>query len=146
MRRRIYHAAVMVALLSIAGCARPELPVFRDILERQAGAWNRGDIDTFMTDYWKSENLTFSSGGETRRGWDATRDRYKKRYPTPAEMGQLTFDSLECEPLGSDAALVLGKWHLARSSGPIGGNFSLVFRRIGGLWMIVHDHTSTKEK
>jgi hypothetical protein len=27
----------------------------------------------------------------------------------------------------------------------VGGNFSLVFRRIGGTWVIIHDHTSLKK-
>jgi hypothetical protein len=27
----------------------------RLVLDMQTAAWNRGDIDTFMTGYWKSE-------------------------------------------------------------------------------------------
>ena len=46
------------------------------VLQQQAADWNRGDIDAFMRAYWKSENLTFCSGGTTNRGWTATRDRY----------------------------------------------------------------------
>ncbi|MBI3860903.1 MAG: carbohydrate-binding family 9-like protein, partial [Planctomycetia bacterium] len=38
------------------------------ILSQQAGAWNSGDIDGFMKHYWKSDELTFSSGGHTTRG------------------------------------------------------------------------------
>jgi hypothetical protein len=40
---------------------------------------------------------------------------------------------------------MLGRWHLDRDPAPVGGNFSLVFRRIGGAWVIVHDHTSLKK-
>jgi ketosteroid isomerase-like protein len=56
-------------------------------------------------------------------------------------MGKLTFSDLEVYPLGRDAAYVLGRWHLDRVAGPIGGNFTLVLRREDG-WRIVHDHTS----
>ena len=49
------------------------------ILREQAEAWNRGDIEQFMEAYWKSEQLTFSSGGRTTRGWQATLDNYRKR-------------------------------------------------------------------
>lgn len=138
--------AGLVFSVVLSGCARPDLATFDSILDRQAAAWNRGDIDSFMADYWNSDDLTFSSGGQTRRGWETTRDRYKSHYPTPAEMGQLRFDNLEFQPLAADAALVLGNWHLDRASGPIGGNFSLVFRRLHGTWVIVHDHSSTKDK
>jgi ketosteroid isomerase-like protein len=117
------------------------LDSLESILSEQAAAWNRGDIDGFMQHYWKSEDLTFSSGGHTTRGWQTTKDNYKLRYPTRERMGHLTFDGLEVFPLGDSAALVLGRWHLDRN-GPVGGNFSLVFRKIDGAWVIVHDHTS----
>ena len=111
------------------------------ILAQQTMDWNRGDIDAFMAAYWKSEKLTFCSGGETQRGWKTTRDRYKARYPDSKAMGTLKFTELESTPLGTDAALMIGRWQLQRES-PIGGNFSLVWRRIEGQWFIVHDHSS----
>jgi ketosteroid isomerase-like protein len=117
------------------------LDTLEDILTKQAAAWNRGDIDGFMEHYWKSDDLTFSSGGKTTRGWQTTKDNYKLRYPTRERMGKLTFDQLEVFPLGDTAALLLGHWHLDRTN-PVGGNFSLVFRKIDGAWVIVHDHTS----
>jgi ketosteroid isomerase-like protein len=117
------------------------LDTLEGILSEQAAAWNRGDIDGFMQHYWKSEDLTFSSGGHTTRGWQTTKDGYKLRYPTRERMGHLTFDGLEVFPLGDSTALLLGHWHLDRN-GPVGGNFSLVFRKIDGAWVIVHDHTS----
>ena len=116
------------------------------VLTAQSTAWNQGDIDAFMEHYWKSEQLTFSSGGETTRGWLATITRYKKRYTSQAKMGRLTFDHLEFTPLGEASALVLGQWHLKRTLGDLGGNFSLVMRRIEGKWLIIHDHTSSLAK
>jgi beta-aspartyl-peptidase (threonine type) len=59
-------------------------------------------------------------------------------------MGQLTFSQLDIALLGDAAALVLGRWRLERES-PIGGNFSLVLRKLDGKWVIVHDHTSRDE-
>lgn len=115
------------------------------VLTAQAEAWNQGNIDDFMSHYWKSDELTFSSGGKTTRGWTSTRDNYRQRYPTRQQMGQLTFSQLEITPLGDSAALVLGRWRLAREMSPVGGNFSLVFRQIDGQWLIVHDHTSRSE-
>lgn len=111
------------------------------LIEQQATDWNNGDIDAFMNVYWKSEQLTFSSGGEITRGFNATMARYKKRYPTSAEMGKLTFSELEFQPLDTSAMQVLGVWNLQRDL-PIGGRFTLVFRHFPDGWKIVHDHTS----
>jgi ketosteroid isomerase-like protein len=112
------------------------------VLAAQEQAWNRGDIDEFMKHYWNSDDLTFSSGGETTRGWTSTRDRYRQRYATREQMGQLKFSGLETNLLGDSAALVLGQWRLTLEKSSVGGNFSLVMRRIDGHWLIIHDHTS----
>ena len=111
------------------------------IVERQSASWNRGDIAEFMLPYWNDDRLTFSSGGTTKRGWKTTYDNYKKNYPDREAMGKLTFSELETQELGPEAILMLGNWHLDRAS-PIGGNFSLVWKRINGKWVIVHDHSS----
>ncbi len=111
------------------------------VVQKQAVAWNRGDLAEFMSPYWKDERLTFSSSGKTKRGWQATYENYKKNYPDSKTMGKLTFSELETQELGSDAMLMLGTWHLDREE-PVGGNFSLVWKRIDGKWVIVHDHSS----
>ena len=113
----------------------------QNILGRQADDWNRGDIESFMQAYWKSPDLTFSSVGRITRGWHQTLENYHKRYPSRKAMGHLDFSDLEITPMGDDAALVLGRWHVEREK-PIGGAFTLIFRRFRGRWVIVHDHTS----
>ena len=117
-------------------------PAVESILSAQEDAWNRGDLDAFMEHYWKSDELTFSSGGKTTRGWTETLIRYRERYPTPEKMGRLKLRGLEITPLGDSAALVLGQWNVQRESEPLTGNFSLVVRKFDDHWRIVHDHTS----
>ncbi|MPZ19417.1 MAG: DUF4440 domain-containing protein [Luteitalea sp.] len=117
----------------------------RTLLEEQVAAWNRGDLERFMAAYWRSPDLLFTSGAEVRRGWQATYERYRKRYGGDVEtMGQLAFEDLEITMLGGDAAWVLGRWHLIRNSTESGGIFTLVLRHLDGEWRIVHDHTSVK--
>jgi len=113
----------------------------RQVMETQAAAWNRGDIDGFMQGYWKSEKMTFVSS-TVSRGWQAALDRYKKNYNTRAIMGTLTFSGLEITILSKDAAVVLGSWSLQREKDNPGGKFTLIFRKFKDGWKIVHDHTS----
>ena len=54
------------------------------ILAAQAEAWNRGDIDGFMKYYWNSDELTFSSAGETTRGWTSTQGELPQGAIRPA--------------------------------------------------------------
>lgn len=146
-RRRHFLAGSGLLLAAVAGCsaadrAAADRVAIEHVLAVQADAWNRGDVEAFMDHYLKSDDLTFSAGGRTTRGWRNTLDRYRKRYPDRAAMGRLRFGDLETTLLGPRAALVLGNWHLTRSGGDIGGNFSLVFQKVGGRWVIRHDHTS----
>jgi len=113
------------------------------VLKGQQTAWNRGDVDAFLVGYWQSPELTFSGTSGVSRGWDGVLARYKKNYPNREAMGELNFSDLEFRFLGPDAALVLGKWHLKREMGDIGGVFSLVWQKFPEGWKIIHDHTST---
>jgi len=81
------------------------------VMDAQAAAWNRGDVDEFMRGYWNSSELVFVSGDGITRGWKPTLDRYKKNYGSREKMGTLTFADLEITPLGSDAAIAVGSWH-----------------------------------
>src|SRR5216117_3296687 len=99
----------VLALSAFAQSDKTELDI-RKVMDDQAAAWNRGDIDGFMVGYWKSEKLTFVSGTDVTRGWQPTLDRYKKGYDSRAKMGTLTFSDLEITVLAKDAAIVLGNW------------------------------------
>lgn len=127
---------------SSIGPGDPLRAAVESILRVQEDAWNRGDLDAFVEHYWKSDALTFSSGGKTTRGWTETLNRYRERYPTAEKMGRLRLSELEITPLGDSAALVLGQWNLERESEPVSGIFSLVVRKFDGRWLIIHDHTS----
>ncbi len=116
------------------------------LIRTQTTAWNEGNLEKFMSTYWNSPQLSFSSGGNTTYGWQETLDRYRRGYAPPKEMGKLNIDHLKVSMLGQEAALVLGNWHLKMSDQSVReGNFSLVMRRIKGNWKIVHDHSSQLE-
>jgi L-asparaginase / beta-aspartyl-peptidase len=116
-----------------------------EVIKNQQVNWNKGDVDAFLEGYWRSPEITFSGSSGIARGWDAVRARYKKNYADRESMGQLEFSALEFRFLGPDAALVLGRWHLTRVKGDVGGVFSLVWQRFPEGWRIVHDHTSAVE-
>jgi ketosteroid isomerase-like protein len=119
----------------------------RAVLDRQVDAWNRGDLEAFMRGYWRSDDLTFFSGATRTAGYAGTLERYRKKYQRDGQpMGHLDFPQIDVTPLGRTAALVRGEWRLKRGRETLGGLFTLVLRRIGGQWKIVHDHTAAREK
>jgi beta-aspartyl-peptidase (threonine type) len=127
-----------------AGSGAAASAAVRAVLDAQVEAWNRGDLEAFMAGYWRSPDLVFQSGSTVTRGWQATLERYRKRYQSEGkEMGRLRFEELDLQPLGPDAVFIRGRWHLTMKDGSEpNGLFTLLARRIDGAWRIVHDHTS----
>ena len=114
----------------------------RVLLTSQAEAWNRGDLDSFLEGYWKSERTTFAGASGVARGWEGLWQRYLRTYPDRRAMGRLTFSELEITLLAPDAAFVLGHWQLEREADRPGGVFTLLLRKFPEGWRIIHDHTS----
>jgi len=154
MRRSISLIAV-VLLIEIAAVvttprtlaqskAKPtSKSAIRIVLDAQAAAWNRGDIEGYMNGYDRSPNTEFVGADSITRGWQDVLDRYKKKYDTREKMGTLTFSDIEVTMLSRDAALVLGRWRLKRANDEPHGTFTLLFRKRKAGWRIVHDHSSS---
>jgi len=110
-------------------------------LLRQRDDWNKGDVTNFMKGYWESDSLLFI-GKSISNGYQETLDNYKKSYPDVAAMGHLDFEFVEFRKLSPEYYFVIGKWHLKRTIGDVGGAYTLLFRKIKGIWTIVVDHSS----
>lgn len=120
----------------------------KHVLVSQVEAWNQGDLEGFMDGYWRSPELTFFSGANIFKGWQAALQRYQQTYRSAGkEMGKLEFQDIDIDLLGRQAAVVTGKWQLTMSDGKTPrGLFTLTMKRLQPGWRIVHDHTSTADK
>jgi ketosteroid isomerase-like protein len=153
MTRKFVSAALFLVLvptlIAAQGSAQPgkseggSFGAIRAVLEAQAAAWNRGDIEGYMDGYARSKNTVFVSGDDVTRGWQTVLDRYKKSYNSREKMGVLTFSDLQFATLGNNTISVIGRWHLKRAGDEPHGRFTLIFKRTQPGWRIVHDHTSS---
>ena len=115
----------------------------KSILASQETAWNSGDIESFMQGYLQSDSLRFASGVDVETGWESTLQRYLRRYPDRAAMGQLDFTDLDIDVLSGEDALVFGRWTLVRAADAPYGLFTLHLKKSNDAWLIVSDHTSS---
>lgn len=134
--------APLAAAQTAAPAGEPVVAEIRAVIQAQEAAWNRGDLEAFMSGYARSEKTIFVSGDEVTRGWQTVLDRYKAKYSDREKMGRLSFSDLEITLLGPDAAVVLGRWELKRAKDNPRGRFTLIFRHGAEGWRIVQDHTS----
>lgn len=136
----ILFLALIVNAQSISEKDRKEI---LNALENQRIAWNDGNIEKYMEGYWKSDSLRFIGKSGITYGWKATLERYKKSYPDKDAMGLLKFQVLSLEFLSPNTAFMIGKWDLKRKGDKnVGGYFTLIWEKIGRVWLITTDHSS----
>jgi len=150
MRSRLKMSSTALLLL-ISACASspsragdPAAEV-RAVWNAQVAAWNRGDLDSFMTGYWNSPDVVFFSNKAETRGWQQTLERYRATYKAEGrQMGMLDFPKLEFKVLGPEAVLARGQWRLKMPDGKEStGMTSVTFQKLPEGWRIVHDHSSS---
>lgn len=133
---------VLLVVFTVKGFAQTPEKAIRQVMADQAAAWNRGSIDDFMKGYWNNDSLVFVGKSGPTYGYGQTLTGYKQHYDTPDKMGKLFFTLLSIKELSPEYCFVVGKWLLKRKAGDVGGTYTLLFRKIGGRWQIVVDHTS----
>jgi ketosteroid isomerase-like protein len=135
--------SVTLLLSPILFCQSPT-DNLRKMLDDQTAAWNRGDLVSFMQGYEDSPELTFFSGDTIARGWQATLERYRRKYQgNGKEMGQLNFTDVQLDMLGAGAAVYTARWHLAFQNGQkLEGLTTVICKLTKNGWKIVHDHSS----
>jgi hypothetical protein len=141
MKKLLSFIALLFVLVNAIAQSKDETAI-RNLLDQQTAAWNTGNIENFMIGYWESDSLMFIGKSGITYGWQKTLENYKKGYPDTAAMGKLHFDILQVKRLSAIYFFVVGKWHLQRSIGDIGGHFTLLFRKVKNNWVIVADHSS----
>lgn len=140
-----YLLILLLTLVSTKFYSQTENKIISTIekaMHAQELAWNKGDIEGFMSSYWNSDSLKFIGKNGITFGWQSTLDNYKKSYPDKATMGELTFSIVSVELLSENNCYVIGSWNLKRKKGDVGGFYTLLWKKIKGQWVIVSDHTS----
>lgn len=138
--------AAMVVMASVAAVAQMPAQAARPAITRaladSAAGWNTGNLDRFMAVYRRSPDISYISGGEVVRGFDAIRARYAGRFVGGGEKGRLAIDILDIRPAGPGYVYVIGRYHLLRAaSAEVSGITTLLFEHVGTGWLIVADHS-----
>ena len=117
----------------------------RTLLETQASAWNRGDLEAFCSVY--VDDALFVTPSGLTKGRAEVLARYKSRYPDAAARGTLSFEVLSVDVLapappgdGAKAIAVVARWTIARAGKPPASGLTLLnLVRSPAGWRIVHD-------
>jgi hypothetical protein len=113
------------------------------LLRSREDAWNGGDTGLFMLRFKKGDDLRLAYGGTVTKGWQAARDQVRAHFTGAGDGGRLSLPEPEVALLGGNAALVFGRWTLEREGGAAHGLYTVLVRKSGDRWAIVHGHASS---
>ncbi|MDQ3254319.1 MAG: nuclear transport factor 2 family protein [Acidobacteriota bacterium] len=106
----------------------------------------RANVEAVTGVYWNSPQLLlFNYNGTTTTSWDQVRANRTSSYPNIKDV-KLDVRDVRVQMLGRDGALVTCLWSQSQTSNGATesstGRLSLVFRRVGDSWKVIHTHTS----
>jgi uncharacterized protein (TIGR02246 family) len=122
---------------------RQQLDVVKIILAQQA-AWNKGDLDGYLSHYKDSPD-TQAVLANLVRGIDSIRGAYKQNFPNKDAMGSIEDTDIEVKALGDNYAIATGKYHLNRpkkSGGAVEGTFMELFEKTPTGWRIIFSQST----
>ncbi len=136
-----------IALLSVlfsitsAHTQTKDIAEIKHLMQQSATDWNNANLDGFMALYDTAATFMFSTGPV---GLEKMRANYERGFFKDGKpIQQLRFEDLEVRMLGTDHALLTGKFVLWGNNLPDRkGIYSLVFVKRNGSWKILHDHSS----
>jgi hypothetical protein len=141
MKNLIFAFFIICSVCAFSQKSTVDVSSVINSMKIQENAWNNGNIKEFMNYYWKSDSLKFIGSKGIKYGWQQTLDNYLKSYPNKEAMGFLKFTIEESTQLSATSIYIIGKWELQKDK-PVGGYFTLLWKKINGSWVIVSDHTS----
>ena len=133
--RSLMLATIVTGLLAAPASVRSEITA---LLDTQAAAWSRGDLDAFCAVYADDASFVTPTGMTSTR--QAVLERYRAKYKDKAGMGTLRLDIVEFRELAPQAASVIARWTLTWPGKPeVSGLTLIVFEKSAAGWRIVQD-------
>ena len=114
------------------------------VLLAQQNAWNKGDLDAYLSRYKDAPETEAMLSGPVR-GLQNIRAAFHANFPSKDAMGELDQSEVAVRALGDNYAIATGKYHLARSKkygGDTQGTFSNVFEKTPKGWVIIFSVTT----
>ena len=138
--------AATPAPTAAANAAAEEKAVRQTFDDLLAGIRN-SNVDAVTGVYWNSpQTLYFNSNGSITLGWEQDRKNRESRYPRTSNV-KLDASQVRVTMLGAGGgALVTCLWKQTQdfegNTESAAGRMTLVFKKIGKDWKVIHLHTS----
>ena len=142
----IFATAFAVPAQKKSAASSDSSAAVRAAFDRLVDGIKQIDADKTMAAYDKSDRLLiFNNNGTATIGWDNVHSNVTSLY---AKLANVTLDitGLRVEMLGPSNAYVSCKWKQTQENDgkleDASGRMTLIYRKVGKDWKIIHRHTS----
>ena len=130
----------------VAGTPAPGAGSVTEAFNALLNGIRKADVDAVTNIYWNSPRLIlFNSNGSVTKGWEQMRRNRESSYKDVKDV-KLEVRDVSITMLGRDGAVVSCLWTQSQtfkgSPDSASGRMTLVFKRIGKDWKVIHLHTS----
>jgi len=143
MKRSLLAFAILFALNGALYAQDAAEQAIQRELDAMLDAWNHDNLDAHIAAYADSATWTTATG--LLYGKTAIRQALVKGFQREGKLlGDLSFGKSEFRRLSDDVMMTNGSFHVTSlpSGKDINGQSTLIWKRTGGRWQIVHDHSS----
>ena len=122
----------------------PRMQVIREVLRietTQLEAWNRHDIQGYLSVYWHSPELVSKSDSDQIFGFEALASQLVGSFGSqPDSMGHVRMDDLKIKILAPDTACIVGTYVVTTSAHVDAGENTEILRHFPEGWKSVFEN------
>ena len=113
-------------------------------LRDQMSAWNKQDLESALSYYWDSPEMTWVNRKGISFGIQEFAQSMRQDFSDRSKMGLYDGKVLHASQLRDDLVLIVLDWKIVDSAGKklMGGVSSQLWQRKSGGWKIVFEHAS----
>jgi uncharacterized protein (TIGR02246 family) len=134
-------AAILSQTAAVPSRTDPAAEI-RAVLDTMEKTWNSGDLDTYISAYDATAEVTMQSPSRRYRGFATIRSLFVDTFASAEKRGHLHFTEVEITVLDPASAMAIGRFNIDFPSGKERhGYYTVLFRRRAEGWKIVHDQS-----
>jgi ketosteroid isomerase-like protein len=131
---------------AVTAAAAPGSGAVQNSFNKLLDGIRHANVNEVTSVYWNSPRLAlFNNNGTVTKGWDQLRKNRESSYPDLKDV-KLDVRDVSVTMLGRDGAVVTCLWTQSQTykgtPESATGRMTLVYKRIGNDWKIIHLHTS----
>jgi beta-aspartyl-peptidase (threonine type) len=116
------------------------------LVAKEYSAWGAGDVDGFLSVYWRSPLLVYITEESVWNGYDEVKANIEREYPPGSNLGSTVLERLATKIISPEFATTVEWFNTTFPKTRIHGVASATWRKLPEGWRIVQSQTAILEQ